>query len=242
MGRPGVAAGDTAALCAARHAAVLPHLGTVNVARDLEEIRRALGDAGLTYVGFSYGTLIGAVYAELFPTRVRALVLDGVVDPARSSEDLALAQAHAFEQAFDRWSAWCARACCAFKGGEDPAAAYNRLRARVEATPIPAVRANRPAGPAELEMATIGALYADATWPMLAIALASADTGDGSAVVQLADLFVTFRNPVDGTYPNIHEANAAVNCLDQAVVRDRTTFRATAARVAAAAPRFGRSI
>ena len=64
---------------------ILPFVGTVDTARDLDRIRAALGDAQLTFVGHSYGTLLGATYAELFPTHVRAMVLDGAIDPALST-------------------------------------------------------------------------------------------------------------------------------------------------------------
>ncbi|HWN62515.1 MAG TPA: alpha/beta hydrolase, partial [Streptosporangiaceae bacterium] len=96
-----------AARCERNSAALLPYVGTPNAARDMDVLRAALGESRLTYLGKSYGTYLGAWYAQLFPHRVRALVLDGSVDPATSSLDATIAQAQGFQGAFGSFAAWC---------------------------------------------------------------------------------------------------------------------------------------
>ncbi len=127
--------------CQRRNADLLPVLGTENVARDLDRLRVALGDDKLTYVGFSYGTLIGALYAQMFPDRIRALVLDGAVDPSLDLAALSEGQAVGFEAALGRFLADCARnRSCPFHHGGRPGPAFDRLIARIEAKPLPATR------------------------------------------------------------------------------------------------------
>ncbi|MEV0386329.1 alpha/beta hydrolase [Nonomuraea sp. NPDC050643] len=93
--------------CRGRSGRLLPYLGTVDVARDLELLRQGLGDQRLTYLGKSYGTFLGAVYADLFPGRVRALVLDGALDPAVSRARLNVDQAVGFERALRAYVGQC---------------------------------------------------------------------------------------------------------------------------------------
>ena len=85
----------------------LPLISTEHTARDLDALRASVGEAQLTYLGYSYGTLLGAVYAQLFPKNVRALVLDGAVDPTLSAQAAAEKQAGGFELAFKNFTAWC---------------------------------------------------------------------------------------------------------------------------------------
>src|SRR5207244_10161776 len=89
---------DFAAGCQRRSGDLLPFMDSASTARDMDQIRAALGDAKLTYLGFSYGTYIGQWYAHLFPTHIRALSLDGVVDPAVNANDSLLGQLVGFEQ------------------------------------------------------------------------------------------------------------------------------------------------
>ena len=131
--------------CARDSAALLPHVSTVDTARDLDRLRAALGDRKLTYVGESYGTYLGTLYATLFPHRVRALVLDGAIDPAADGTAVTLGQARGFEHALDDFLADCAkRRGCAFHNGGHPAAAYDALRARAARRPLPRIAQRRP--------------------------------------------------------------------------------------------------
>lgn len=226
--------------CQRRNGDLLPFLGTENVARDLDRIRAALGDAKLTYIGFSYGTLIGSLYAQAFPERIRALVLDGVVDPTLDLAHLREAQAVAFEGALKRFLADCARnTTCAFYHGGKPGPALDALMRRIEKEPLPvtSIRDKRDVGPGYAWGAVLGALYARQTWPILAEALATAEQGDGSLLLLLSDPLN--GRSANGGYSNLVDANRAVTCLDFPGPRDPAAYEAEAKRWAREAPHFG---
>lgn len=203
------------ARCAERYANVLPHLGTKDVARDLDRIRAAVGDQKLTYLGYSYGTVIGQVYADMFPANVRAIVLDGAVDLSLSSDERTLTQAAGFERALGNFLDDCRQSGCPLTRRGDPAAAVDELLAKAEASPIAARGADRPAGPGEALLGLAAALYSRSSWPELARAVVAGldGDGDGTALVRLTDYYLSRRD--DGSYPNEQEANLAVNCVDQ---------------------------
>ena len=206
--------------CADRHGGVLPHVGTPDVARDLELLRRALGAEQLSYLGLSYGSLLGAVYAELYPERVRAFVLDGALLPGQTLAEFTLEQSVALERAFE------------------PPAELSRVTVRIEREGIPSSDGARPAGPADLTLALAQSLYLPHTGSRaLRRALARALEGDGSGLVSLADTYLE-RRP-DGSYPNSFEANLAVTCLDLAAPRSLAEWRAVAEEISRAAPLFG---
>src|SRR4029079_16055812 len=115
-----------AAACAKRNAGLLPYLSTEAVARDLHLIRQSVGDELINYLGFSYGTLIGSLYAERFPDRIRTMVLDAAIDPSLDLEHFRVAQARAFETELRRFLADCAsRRSCPFHGGGATTAAFD---------------------------------------------------------------------------------------------------------------------
>lgn len=184
--------------CLANNGEILGHLSTANVARDMDALRAAVGDEQLTYLGFSYGTFLGATYAALFPERYRALVLDGALDPVEYLTDpvsLSTAQAAGFERALDRFAEACAvdQPACSGFGGPDPLLAYDRLLASAEAMPIPAPgypEDPRPVTADEIREVTLTLLYAKQAWGLLAAALAAAEAGDGSLLRALADQIV----------------------------------------------------
>ncbi len=224
--------------CVERHGDLLPHLGTENAARDLDRIRAALGDEKLTYLGYSYGTELGATYATLFPDRIRAMVLDGAVRPGGEPEDFALEQAKGFEVAFDNFVAACAAdAACAAR--PDANAVYQTVRAAVEAAPIPVDE------PGERRSLTVGgfqtgvvqALYDETLWTFLARGLVEAANGNGATLLALADLY-NDRAP-DGTYSNVSDANTAISCADDGERFTVEQARTFATQFAAASPRFG---
>ena len=186
--------------CEARHADVLPHLGTENVARDLDRIRAALGDEQLNYVGYSYGTSIGQQYARLFPERVRTMILDGVVDQEVDGLTAASDQAAGFELALSNYLDDCASNGCF---DDDARTVIDRVVARPETTPIPSSSADRPAGPGVVNLALAYALYSELLWPDLTNALQRADEGDGSGLVDLADAYLN-RN-ADGSYTGVRD-------------------------------------
>lgn len=216
--------------CSSAHPELVAHMGTRDAARDMDHLRGVLGEETISYLGYSYGTAIGQVYAAMFPDRLRAMVLDGVDDISRSGTDANLASAVASEQALRRFADWCAqRAECPLK--PDPMKVVDQVQAATQAAPIPAPDANRPLGPGELNWAALLPLYASDLWPQFADALAAANTGDGTKLVELldeiladADLAVAF----------------AVDCLDKPVARGDTQAVLDAAKAAGAqAPHYG---
>lgn len=201
--------------CRARSATILPHVSTVAAARDMDRIRRAVGDPKLTYLGFSYGTLLGATYAELYPTRVRAMVLDGAIDPSLAPVPMIVTQSEALDGQLRQLEASCAASSsCAWKpaGGQRLALAFQALLARVRAHPVVVSGSGHTVGPAELLYGTAAGLYSTSTWPSVEQALASLGRGDGGQMLSLYDNYVGQQS--DGTYANTFEAETAVDCLD----------------------------
>ncbi len=227
--------------CEARSGALLPYLSSDATAHDMEQIRTALGEAKLTYLGYSYGTYLGTLYAHLFPDRVRAFVLDGAVDPALSARDVVLQQAQGFERALDAFLADCANdRLCAFSSRGNPRAAYDRLAAAVDARPIRARvdGRTRSLGPTQFELGVSTALYGGRpVWPELATALAHAAAGDGSDLLQFFDAYV--NRQTDGTYSHEYPAFLATVCLDGPSLGDLATARQLEVEARAVAPHFG---
>jgi pimeloyl-ACP methyl ester carboxylesterase len=233
---------DLAAGCLALSARVLPFVDTVSAARDMDLIRAALGDTKLTYLGFSYGTFLGETYAHLFPTRVRALALDGVVDPSLSANDLVLAQLQGFQQNLEAFLADCTSRRssvppCAYAASGDPATKLTALMNRLDKTPLPV--GSRALTRALALTGVALALYSQSYWPLLDAALTAADQGNGAPLLSLADYY-NGRNS-DGTYDNELEANLAINCLDRPVSTDITTYDQLGPTYAKISPLFGAS-
>jgi pimeloyl-ACP methyl ester carboxylesterase len=252
-----------AARCERNSAALLPFVGTPNAARDLDVLRSALGQPRLTYVGKSYGTYLGAWYAQLFPHRVRALILDGSVDPATSSLDATIAQAQGFQGAFGSFAAWClAAGDCPLGGsvaggsvtggsvtggsvtGGSVAAAEARVEALItRANSVPLANHLGDAQVADGTMLLYGvadALYSRSSWPALSNALGSAFTGDGTGLLGLANQLYG-RNP-NGTYSTLANAVTAIDCLDKPWPRTLAAWQSAASAAAKAAPMFGAAI
>jgi len=222
----------------------LRFVSTDHTVRDLDALRAALGDERLTYLGFSYGTYLGAKYAEVYPDRVRALVLDGAIDPSIGAEDLQVEQAVGFEGVLDAFLRWCARSTrCAFHRGGRTAVEFDRLRARVdrEGLPVPGTRPARRLSPTEFELGLAAILYEGREgYAFLGEALDAADGGDGTAMAELSDSY-TERND-DGTYGGIEEAFLAITCADGPPVGTVADVRRIEERAAAVAPRTGPGI
>ena len=211
------AAAAVAEGCTERHGDLLQHVSTLDTAHDLEAIRVALGEDTISYLGFSYGTLIGALYAEEYPERVRAMVLDGAVDPSRPTELTLADQAAGFEGALEAFLDDCAsRDDCAFFSGGDPHHAYDLLMEAIDAEVLYAVDAGgeeRGLGPGEADLGVASALYFGRDgWPRLADALVGAARGDASELLQLADEYA--QRTTDGRYDDGLEASYAIGCLD----------------------------
>ncbi|MEJ5867519.1 alpha/beta hydrolase [Pseudokineococcus sp. 5B2Z-1] len=212
-----------AAGCEADAGPLLGEIGTPSVARDLDVLRAVLGDERLTYLGKSYGTLIGAEYARAFPERVGRLVLDGALDPASTADDVALGQARGLEQSLRAFATACVGGDvddCPLGGGQDGEegvqAALDEvadLLARAGDEPLPTGDPQRPLTQPLAATGVVAALYDEGYWPTLAGALRLALDGDGSGLLALADAY-SGRLP-DGSYSsNLLEAFTAVTCLD----------------------------
>ncbi|KAA6218314.1 alpha/beta hydrolase [Streptomyces filamentosus] len=200
--------------CEKRTDEVLPHVSTVETARDMDILRAVLGDERLHYVGASYGTFLGATYAELFPGRVGRLVLDGAMDPSLSALDLNRDQTAGFETAFGAFAADCvARPDCPLGTGtpESAGEALKKFFRAADAAPVPTGE-SRPLGESLATTGVIAAMYDESAWPQLREALTRAIGGEGSALLALADSY--YEREPDGSYTNLMFANAAVNCLD----------------------------
>jgi len=200
--------------CAKQYGDALGTFNTVATARDMEQLRRSLGDDQLTYLGYSYGTTLGSVYAELFPKKVRALVLDAAVDPDTDPKTDAEASAKAFEAGFDAFASNCIGLIAGCPIGANPRQFVTDLLAQAAATPIPTSEAGdtRTATPGVVMTAVQAALYDTASWPQLAQGLAAAQKGDSKALFSLADSYS--GRLADGTYSNLFDANLAINCAD----------------------------
>ena len=227
---------DFADACQAKYGDILPYLGTKNVARDMDRIRQALGEEKLNYIGYSYGTSLGAVYADLFPSHVRSMVLDGGTDLSLSFEDVNRTQMIGFERALSAYIADCQAKSCL---GADPRAAIAAIMAKAELKPIPAPGTDRPAGPGEVELGILSAMYSKQTWSFLTRALQDAQNGDGTGLVRLTDEYL--QRDGNGDYPNLIEANAAVNYVDEECPKDPEAYKAMAAEFMKDAPTFGAS-
>ena len=234
--------------CERESGALLPWVGTPNAARDMDVLRAALGDAKLTYLGKSYGTYLGTWYAQLFPSHVRALVLDGAIDPGSSSLRMNIVQGQGFEVALRAFVADCvARAGCPVGRGSVAAgvARIQALVSRATADPLINNLSNQRADGALVLNGIAAALYSQAYWPTLREALTSAFGGDATVLVELANAL--WERNATGHYTNLADANMAVECLDRPWPSGTgpsglSRWRSAAAAAARAAPAFGASI
>ena len=222
--------------CQSRSGTELPYVSTVDAAKDIDVLRTDLGDAKLTYLGFSYGTLLGATYANLFPQNVRAMVLDGALDPAQGIIPQLDQQAAGLDGQLRQFFAWCKSSNCVWRPAGDPMATYQALLARVRTDPLPAKGTNRTVGTAELLYGTAVTLYSTATWQDLGYALQAASQNDGSDFLQFFDAYTGRQS--DGSYNDLFEANAAINCIDTPAPTV-AQIQAAVPAAEAAAPIFG---
>jgi pimeloyl-ACP methyl ester carboxylesterase len=256
---------EVADACAAEYdAAPLGTFNTVDTARDMDQLRQAVGDEKLNYLGYSYGTTLGSTYAELFPDKVRAMVLDAAVDPDTDELTHAEESAAAFEAGFDAFAANCIGLIAGCPLGAEPRQFVEALLGQAAQTPIPSSEPAAapspaagatpgaepsepaaPAEPAEPRAATPGVvltaiqagLYDTRSWPQLAQSLAAAQRGDSAGLFSLADTFSGRLE--DGTYSNLLDANLAVNCADSDERFQEDEIRELAGEWSAKYPLFG---
>lgn len=226
--------------CAENSGELLGFVDTVSAARDMDILRAVAGDSRLNYLGFSYGTFLGATYAELFPQNVGRMVLDGGLDPAASNEEITLGQAAGFEKAIRAYVEDCLTSGdCPLSGTPEEAVETIRaLLASVEASPMTA-KDGRTVTVSTFVSGFILPLYNDENWPALTQALDAALQGDPTPMLALADL--SADREADGTYgSNSTVAFSAVNCLDYPMTADDEQMRRDAEELEAASPTIGK--
>ncbi len=224
--------------CSSKYGSSLPYYDTVNTARDMDQIRQAVGDAQMNYLGFSYGTELGSIYAHLFPKVVRVMVLDGAVNPLTSDITAFADQLQGFESSFDQFASYCkTHSPCSSLG--DPRSAVYALQAKAKASPIPTSTAgdSRKATFSLVTTGVLQALYSESSWPTLASALIQAKKGDSAGLLALAD---TYNERYEGgQYSNIADANTAISCNDSKVGPTDAEIRTTGEQWVTRFPIFG---
>ncbi len=223
--------------CQQRSGDLLPHVSTKDAARDIDVLRGIVGDSELYYLGMSYGTLLGATYAELFPKNVGRLVLDGAVDPSKTSEENNMAQAKGFDTALDAFAADCAqRACRLGSTKAEVLAKVDKVINDSDAQPLPG-DGKREVTQALVVLGVIFPLYVKDYWPRLEDAVVDGLNGTGARLLALADEY-TDRTP-RGYGNNQNEVIYAVNCLDRPDIASVAEAKADEPKFKAASPRFG---
>ncbi|MGY4917026.1 alpha/beta hydrolase [Streptomyces sp. 900116325] len=228
------------AACKKNSGSELPYVGTTNAARDINLMHQVLGDEKLHYLGFSYGTELGGVYAHLFPKSVGRMVLDAVVDPTEDTEQASLGQAQGFQLALDNFAKDCVKrgAACKLPGstGKEVELWIAELLQRLEKTPITGL-GTRQLTQSQAITGIAASLYSRQTWPLLEEGLDEADGGNGALLLALADSLNGRAD--DGRYDNSTAANTAINCVDS---KQRFSVDETKAKLPAfqkASPIFG---
>jgi pimeloyl-ACP methyl ester carboxylesterase len=212
---------------------------TASAARDMDMLRAVLGDKKLNYLGYSYGTLLGQVYADLFPDKTGRLVLDGVVDPAADDFEGTATQAQGFESALKAFLVDCPSAKdCPFTGTtEESMTEIRGILDSLDKSPI-TDKDGRKLGSSTMFTAIILPLYNKETWPYLRQLFTNVMAGDVSIAFQLADSYN--RRNADGTYSsNETEAFVSINCLNAHSDGNVDQMRAEAAKLKQLAPVFG---
>lgn len=229
------------AQCQQNTGAILGFVDTISAVKDLDVLRAVLNSAKLDYLGFSYGTKLGANYAELFPSKVGKFVLDGALDPTLSIEAVGLGQAKAFEAAILAWATNCVKSSdCPVRGTPEQAVQQIRdLNALYDKTPQKTNDGRLLTG-SGFSSALSLAMYSTDLWTALQPRLGQAFSGDPNGMMELAD-YSADRDPSSGKYDsNAAFAFTAINCLDYQMNPDVAAMRADSQALQAASPTFGK--
>jgi len=233
-----------AQLCKTRNPLTYDHVGTVAAARDMDIIRAVLGQPSMYYLGFSYGTYLGTWYAEQFPKRIARMVLDGAINPALDNTQGSYEQLLGFEQATDRFLAWCpSNDTCptALKGPQATRiAAIVAKQNQLATTPAPTSDSKRPLTQSLFQTGLVYGLYDNTFgWPTLASALDDLFTrNDGTAMLSMADQYLNRQS--NGTYPdNSLDSFNAVTCYDKPATPGLAGTQALVKQWSAKAPILG---
>lgn len=215
----------------------IAYYSTAEAAHDMELLRQGLGDSKLNYLGFSYGTFLGTLYAQQFPDHVGRFVLDGAIDPSVKSEEQSRAQSVSFDQAITNFIIDCPKNMdCPLPANATPEF-FTDLYYKVSQHPLTVGKRLITEG--LVVTGTASALYDDVSgWPLLRRAIAQAQKGDGTTFAQLADLY-SGRNE-DGTYSsNESDANVVIDCLDWPQNKSNEQIRANVGSFIKLSPVFG---
>ena len=219
---------------------LIAHVGTQEAARDMDIIRELVGDEKLNFLGASYGTYLGGMYAEIFPDKVGRLVLDGAVDPSLSGEEQSFDQAVGLDTALKRFVEDCPQYddCPLTKRGDGGVQEIREFLDSLDAKPLKTEDPDRLLTQAMGVYAVAGFLYSDEWWSYMRQSLATAFNGDGTDLLSINDLF-NERND-DGTYAtNATEAIYAINCFDEPSTSTEEQVREYAKTWIKDAPVFG---
>jgi len=227
--------------CKANGGRLLGHVSTIEAAKDMDVLRAALADPRLNYLGKSYGTFLGATYADLFPKKVGRFVLDGVVAPDLTSSQVNEGQAVGFETATRAYVTACVKTgdCPLGRSVDSGMARLAGFLKQLDATPLPLSDPyvkKLTEGWASLGIA--GPMYDPRQWPDLTAALREALAGRGDALMRLSDNYA--ERSSNGAYQgNLMQVIYAVNCLDRSDTKDLTHYESEARSLTAKAPTWG---
>lgn len=231
-----------AAACEKNSGPLFDHVDTLSTVRDLDVLRAVTGDDVLSFFGASYGTYIGAWYAQTFPWRVGRLVLDGATDPSLSSQQYVAGQAEGFSRALRAFVSDCqSQSDCPLRGSlDDGLAQIGTLVQRADAAPLKTDDPRRPLTQSLMITGIAQALYATQLWPSLTIGLTNALSGDGNGLLQLADTYL--ERDEKGRFGQTIAANPAIFCLDVPEERTAEQIAADAAELERRFPPLGGAI
>lgn len=234
------AARDFVASCIENSGEILPYVGTTASARDIDLMRRLLGEETVSYFGYSYGSELGSTWVTLFPDTVRAAVFDAAADPGLDVMDWLAFQAAGFERVLDAFLDECDELGCLFvPPGETAHASFDRIMEKIDSAPL-VVDGRAPVGQGIALVAVFASLYSTSAWDSLDLALADADTGFGDRLVTLFDGY--FGGYRDGHPDDSIDSYVAITCLDRERNFGVDDAFAAMADVLVAAPRIGPSV
>jgi pimeloyl-ACP methyl ester carboxylesterase len=231
---------DWVAACRKNTGPLLGHLDAASVARDMDVIRAVLGDAQLHYLGYSYGTYLGTMYAELFPKKVGRMVLDGAVDPLVDDLDALATQMAGFDNALKAYMAFClSKSNCPFSGSVDDG--MRQVRSVLDTVDAQHLRSSDGRA---LDSATVGTgisetLYSEQSWPDLTLMFNDLRAGDADSTFAQADAYNgrTASGRYDG---NGNEIYTAVTCDEGTLGTDGVDVFGDLAKIDRAAPILGK--
>ena len=226
--------------CKKTYGQTLGVYSTINTAHDMDLIRRSMRQDTIHYIGISYGTYLGGVYATTYPDNIESMFFDAPFDPQGDTvEQQYLTQIRGFEEAFNSWSLWCeSDTACAFHSS-DVGVRWDQLLERLDTQSV-ITESGRAVNNAVMEEATTQSMYARSLWPIFAAALADAEKGIGEGLLRLADSY-NGRNE-DGTFSSINQSNPVIRCASGFGKDPPEDAAALIAELQKVAPRFSKDV